>query len=101
MADYIAGFQCLNNPNDKVTFKDVDEKSNEVKKHIESSLETKLSEYAILMDKRDEDLSLLKSEIIDLEKELKGSKNNIFEEQKKFIELQMKKNITIIFIICI
>ena len=50
-----------------------------------------MSEYAILMDKRDEDLSLLKSEIIDLEKDLKGSKNNIFEEQKKFIELQMKK----------
>ena len=50
-----------------------------------------MPEYAILMDKRDEDLSLLKSEIIDLEKDLKGSKNNIFEEQKKFIELQMKK----------
>ena len=60
-----------------------------------------MSEYAILMDKRDEDLSLLKSEIIDLEKDLKGSKNDIFEEQKKFIELQMKKNITIIFILCI
>ena len=50
-----------------------------------------MSEYAILMDKRDEDLSLIKSEIIDLEKDLKGSKNDIFEEQKKFIELQMKK----------
>ena len=72
----------MNNPNDKGTFKDVDEKSNEVKKHIESSLETKLSEYAILMDKRDEDLSLLKSEIIDLEKDLKWSKNEIFEEKK-------------------
>ena len=43
------------------------------------------------MDKRDGDLSLLKSEFIDLEKDLKGSKNDIFEEQKKYIELQMKK----------
>ena len=60
-----------------------------------------MPDYAILMDKRDEDLSLLKSEIIDLEKDLKGSKNDIFDEQKKFIELQMKQNITIIFILCI
>jgi hypothetical protein len=93
LADCIAGFQelCLNNPSDKVTFQEVDEKLNELKKHIESSLETKLSEYNILMDKRDEDLSLLKSEFIDLEKDLKEGGNERFEEQKKIIELQMKK----------
>ena len=93
LADCISGFQelCMNNPSDKVTLQDVDEKLNELKKHIESSLETKLSEYTILMDKRDEDLSLLKSEFIDLEKDLKESGNDRFEEQKKIIELQIKK----------
>ena len=34
------------------------------------------------MDKRDEDLSLLKSEFIDFEKDLKESGNDLFEEQK-------------------
>ena len=35
----VAGFQelCLNNPSDKVTFQDVEEKLNEVKKNIENS----------------------------------------------------------------
>ena len=93
LADCIAGFQelCLNNPSDKVTIQEVDEKLNELKKHIESSLDTKLSEYTILMDKRDEDLNLLKSEFIDLEKDLKEGGNDRFEEQKKIVELQMKK----------
>ena len=54
----VTGFQelCLNNPSDKVTFQDVEEKLNQVKK--ESSLEAKLSEYTILMSKRDEDLKI-------------------------------------------
>jgi hypothetical protein len=93
LADCIAGFQelCMNNQNDKITMQDVDEKLNELKKHIESSLETKMNEYTILMDKRDEDLGLLKSEFIDLEKEMKESGNDRFEEQKKIIELQVKK----------
>lgn len=50
-----------------------------------------MNEYTILMDKRDEDLGLLKSEFIDLEKEMKESGNDRFEEQKKIIELQVKK----------
>ena len=50
---------------------DVDAKLDELKKHIENSLETKMNEYTILTDKRDEDLSLLKSEFIELEKEMK------------------------------
>ena len=93
LADCIAGFQelCMNNQNDKITMQDVDEKLNELKKHIESSLETKMNEYTILMDKRDEDLGLLKSEFIDLEKEMKESGDDRFEEQKKIIELQVKK----------
>ena len=93
LADCIAGFQelCMNTPSENITLQDVDEKLNELKKHIESSLETKLNEYTILMDKRDEDLSLLKSEFVDLEKDLKESGNDRFEEQKKIIELQMKK----------
>ena len=93
LADCIAGFQelCMNTPSENITLQDVDEKLNELKKHIESSLETKLNEYTILMDKRDEDLSLLKSEFVDLEKDLKESANDRFEEQKKIIELQMKK----------
>ena len=93
LADCITSFQelCMNNPSDKITMQDVDNKLNELKKYIESSLETKMNEYSILMDKRDEDLSLLKSEFIDLEKETKESGGDRFEEQKKIIELQMKK----------
>ena len=92
LADCISSFQelCLNN-SDKITIKDVNEKLDELKKHIESSLETKLSEYTILTDKRDEDLSLLKSEFIELEKEMKESGSDRFEEQRKIIELQIKK----------
>ena len=92
LADCISSFQelCLNN-SDKITIKDVNEKLDELKKHIESSLETKLSEYTILTDKRDEDLSLLKCEFIELEKEMKESGSDRFEEQRKIIELQIKK----------
>ena len=93
LADCIAGFQelCMNIPNDKIDLKDVTQKLDELKKNIESSLETKMNEYTILMDKRDEDLSLLKSEFVDIEKEMKESGSDRFEEQKKIIELQMKK----------
>ena len=44
LAYCIAGFKelCLNNPSDKVTFQDVDEKLNEVKKGIENSLENQI-----------------------------------------------------------
>ena len=93
LADCIAGFQelCINNPSDKITMQDVDAKLDELKKHIENSLETKMSEYTILTDKRDEDLSLLKSEFIELEKEMKDSGSDRFEEQRKIMELQIKK----------
>ena len=92
LVECIAGFQelCLNNT-EKLTLKDVDEKLDELKKHIGTSLETKHNEYSILMDKKDEDLNLLKSEFIDLEKEMKESGSDRFEEQKKIIELQIKK----------
>ena len=50
-----------------------------------------MNEHTILMDKRDEDLSLLKSEFVDIEKEMKENGSDRFEEQKKIIELQMKK----------
>ena len=93
LADCIASFQelCMNNSSDKISLKDVSQKLDELKKNIENSLETKMNEYSILMDKRDEDLSLLKSEFVDIEKEMKESGNDRFEEQKKIIELQMKK----------
>ena len=92
IADCIAGFQelCVNNT-DKLTLKEVDEKLDDLKKSIEISLETKLNEYNILIDKKDEDLNLFKSEFIDLENELKESGSDRFEEQKKIIELQIKK----------
>ena len=46
LADCIAGFQelCINNPSDKITMQDVDEKLNDLKKQIENSLETKMTE---------------------------------------------------------
>ena len=93
LADCIAGFQelCINNPSDKINMQDVNEKINELKKHIETSLETKMNEYSILNDKRDEDLSLLNSEFIELEKEMKDGGSDRFEEQRKIMELQIKK----------
>ena len=81
----------MNNPGDKISMQDVDQKLNELKKHIESSLETKQNEYSILMDKRDEDLSLLRSEFIEHEKDMKESGNDRLEEQRKIMELQIKK----------
>ena len=93
LADCIAGFQelCINNPSDKITMQDVDEKLNDLKKQIENSLETKMNEYNILMDKRDEDLSLLKNEFISLEKEMKEGTGDRLEEQRKILELTEKK----------
>ena len=93
LAECIAGFQelCMNNEGDKINMQDVDEKLNELKKHIENSLETKQNEYNILLDKKDEDLSLLKSEFIEHEKEMKESGNDRLEEQRKIMELQIKK----------
>jgi hypothetical protein len=93
LADCISSFQelCMNNPGDKISMQDVDQKLNELKKHIESSLETKQNEYSILMDKRDEDLNLLRSEFIEHEKDMKESGNDRLEEQRKIMELQIKK----------
>ena len=93
LADCISSFQelCMNNRGDKINMQDVDQKLNELKKHIESSLETKQNEYSILMDKRDEDLSLLRSEFIEHEKDMKESGNDRLEEQRKIMELQIKK----------
>ena len=75
LAECIAGFQelCTNTEGDQLNIGDVEKKLNELKKYMENSLETKTNEYNILMDKRDEDLSLLKSEFILLEKEMKES----------------------------
>ena len=58
---------------------------------MENSLETKTNEYNILMDKRDEDLTFLKSEFISLEKEMKEGTSDRLEEQRKILELQDKK----------
>ena len=83
--------KSYDDPGDKINMQDVDQKLNELKKHIESSLETKQNEYSILMDKRDEDLSLLRSEFIEHEKDMKESGNDRLEEQRKIMELQIKK----------
>ena len=93
LADCIAGFQelCMNTPGDKINLDDVENKLNELKKYMENSLETKTNEYNILMDKRDEDLTFLKSEFISLEKEMKEGTSDRLEEQRKILELQEKK----------
>ena len=93
LADCIAGFQelCMNTPRDKINLDDVENKLNELKKDMENSLETKTNEYNILMDKRDEDLTFLKSEFISLEKEMKEGTSDRLEEQRKILELQDKK----------
>ena len=93
LAECIAGFQelCTNTEGDQLNIGDVEKKLNELKKYMENSLETKTNEYNILMDKRDEDLSLLKSEFILLEKEMKESGSDRLEEQRKILELQEKK----------
>ena len=93
LADCIAGFQelCMNTPGDKINLDDVENKLNELKKYMENSLETKTNEHNILMDKRDEDLTFLKSEFISLEKEMKEGTSDRLEEQRKILELQDKK----------
>lgn len=93
LADCIAGFQelCMNTPGDKINLDDVENKLNELKKYMENSLETKTNEYNILMDKRDEDLTFLKSEFISLEKEMKEGTSDRLEEQRKILELTEKK----------
>ena len=93
LADCIAGFQelCMNTPGDKINLDEVENKLNELKKYMENSLETKTNEYNILMDKRDEDLTFLKSEFISLEKEMKEGTSDRLEEQRKILELQDKK----------
>ena len=93
LADCIAGFQelCMNTPGDKINLDNVENKLNELKKYMENSLETKTNEHNILMDKRDEDLTFLKSEFISLEKEMKEGTSDRLEEQRKILELQDKK----------
>jgi len=93
LADCIAVFQelCMSTSGDKINLEEVENKLNELKKCMENSLETKSNEYNILMDKRDEDLTLLKSEFINLEKDMKESSNDRLEEQKKILDLQEKK----------
>ena len=93
LADCIAGFQelCMSTSGDKINLEEVENKLNELKKCMENSLETKTNEYNILKDKRDEDLTLLKSEFINLEKDMKESTNDRLEEQKKILDLQEKK----------
>ena len=93
LAECITGFQelCVNTPGDKINIEDVQNKLDELKKYMENSLETKTNEYNILMDKRDEDLSLLKNEFISLEKEMKEGTGDRLEEQRKILELTEKK----------
>ena len=93
LADCIAGFQelCTNTPGDKINIEDVQKKLDELKQYMENSLETKNNEYNILLDKRDEDLALLKSEFISLEKEMKEDISDRLEEQRKIMKLQEKK----------
>ena len=93
LADCIAGFQelCMNTDGDKINIEDVQNKLNDLKKHLESSLETKNNEYNILMDKKDEDINLIKNEFILLEKDMKESTFDRLEEQRKILELQEKK----------
>ena len=93
LAECITGFQelCVNTPGDKINIEDVQNKLDELKKYMENSLETKNNEYNILMDKRDEDLSLLKNEFISLEKEMKEGTGDRLEEQRKILELTEKK----------
>ena len=93
LADCIAGFQelCMNTDGDKINIEDVQNKLNDLKKYLESSLETKNNEYNILMDKKDEDINLIKNEFILLEKDMKESTFDRLEEQRKILELQEKK----------
>jgi hypothetical protein len=93
LADCIAGFQelCMNTDGDKINIEDVQNKLNDLKKYLESSLETKNNEYNILMDKKDEDVNLIKNEFILLEKDMKESTFDRLEEQRKILELQEKK----------
>ena len=93
LADCIAGFQelCMNTDGDKINIEDVQNKLNDLKKYLESSLETKNNEYNILMDKKDEDINLIKNEFILLEKDMKESTFDRLEEQRKIMELQIKK----------
>ena len=93
LADCIAGFQelCMNTDGDKINIEDVQNKLNDLKKYLESSLETKNNEYNILMDKKDEDINLIKNEFILLEKDMKESTFDRLEEQRKILELQDKK----------
>ena len=93
LADCIAGFQelCMNTDGDKINIEDVQNKLNDLKKYLESSLETKNNEYNILMDKKDEDINLIKNEFILLEKDMKESTFDRLEKQRKILELQEKK----------
>jgi len=93
LADCIAGFQelCMNTDGDKINIEDVQNKLNDLKKYLENSLETKNNEYNILMDKKDEDINLIKNEFILLEKDMKESTSDRLEEQRKILELQEKK----------
>ena len=93
LADCIAGFQelCANTPGDKINIEDVQKKLDELKQYMENSLETKNNEYTILLDKKDEDLTLLKGEFISLEKEMKEEISDRLEEQRKIMKLQEKK----------
>ena len=93
LADCIAGFQelCANTPGYKINIEDVQKKLDELKQYMENSLETKNNEYTILLDKKDEDLTLLKGEFISLEKEMKEDITDRLEEQRKIMKLQEKK----------
>ena len=81
----------MNTSGNKIKIEDVETKLSDLKKYMENSLETKTNEYNILMDKKDEDLNLLKSEFINMEKGINESGNDRLEEQRKILELQSRK----------
>ena len=85
LAECIAGFEELCIPNSKINEKEIDTKLNELKKQILNALETKQNEYNILLDKKDEDLDLLKGEFVESEKEIKKNERSV--EQRKIMEL--------------
>ena len=91
LAECIASFEelCTVGKKKGIDEKNVDEKLNELKMQILNSLETKKNEYTMLLDKKEEDLNLIKEEFLENEKEVKEG-NERLSEQKKIMELYDK-----------
>ena len=91
LAECIASFEelCTINKKKGINENNVDEKLNELKELILNSLETKENEYTMLLDKKEEDLNLVKEEFIEDEKEVKDGIERL-NEQRKIMELHDK-----------